>query len=247
LPGPIPPTNRPASMHETPMKTRPLDATLSRRDMLRTAALGSAGLAAGVLPLAAAPAPYAAPRSPAEALDRLMAGNERFVMGETASPRRSLSRVRELSGGQSPYATILGCADSRVPVEILFDEGFGDLFTVRVAGNVATPEEIASLEYAVGVLGSQVVLVLGHSSCGAVTAAVEGNAVPGQISALFQHITPAVPAGAGIDEAVAANARHQARVLRTSSPVMRAALDAGEVEVRGGIYSLEDGRVRLLD
>lgn len=225
----------------------PGSSRISRRDLLRTAALASASLAAGALPLSASVRPRAGvPSSPTEALDRLMAGNERFVTGRVDSPRRGLERVRALSGGQTPYAAILGCADSRVPVEILFDEGFGDLFTVRVAGNVATPEEIASLEYAVGVLGAQVVLVLGHTSCGAVTAAVEGKAVPGQISSLFQHITPAIPEGAGIDEAVEANVHHQARVLRTSSPVIREALAAGSVAVRGAVYGLEDGRVRLL-
>jgi len=220
---------------------------ISRRAMLRVTALASAGVAAGALPLAAAAGERSAPRTPQEALDRLLQGNGRFVAGEVDGPRRGLDRVRELSRGQEPYAAILGCADSRVPPEILFDEGFGDLFTVRVAGNVATPEEIASLEYAVGVLGSQLVVVLGHTSCGAVTAAVDGGAVPGQISSLFQHITPAVPEGAGVQEAVEANARHQARVLRTSSPVLREAVAAGSVRVQPAVYSLEDGRVRLLE
>ncbi|NNF11745.1 MAG: carbonic anhydrase [Gemmatimonadetes bacterium] len=186
------------------------------------------------------------PGTPDEALERLMAGNGRFTRGSMEAPRRDGGRVRELAGGQAPYAAILGCADSRVPPEILFDEGLGDLFTVRVAGNVASPEEIASLEYAVGVLGSKVILVLGHTSCGAVTAAVEGKAVPGQISALFQHITPAVPAGADIQTAVEANARHQTKILTTSSPVIREAIEAGTVEVRPAVYSLESGEVTLL-
>ena len=132
-------------------------------------------------------------------------------------------------------------------MEILFDEGFGDVFTVRVAGNVATPEEIASLEYAAGVLGSHVILVLGHTSCGAVTAAVQGAAVPGQISSLFQHIAPNVPEGASITEAVEANVRHQVAVLRQASPVIREAVAAGTLDVRGAVYSLTDGRVRMLD
>lgn len=232
------------------MRPDALDPTLTRRDLIRVAALTSAGVAAGVLPAAATPVgshPRPRPANPAEALSRLMAGNERFAGDGPLAPRRGLSRVRELAGGQEPYAAVLGCADSRVPVEILFDEGFGDLFTVRVAGNVATPEEIASLEYAVGVLGSQVVLVLGHTGCGAVTAAVQGADVPGQISSLFQHITPAVPDGAGIDEAVEANVRHQVRLLARSSPVLRTAVEKGELAVRGGVYSLGDGRVRLVD
>ena len=175
-----------------------------------------------------------------------MAGNERFATGRSESPRRGLDRVRELGSGQAPYAAILGCADSRVSPEILFDEGLGDVFTVRVAGNVASLNEIASLEYAVAVLGARVVLVLGHRFCGAVTAAIEGQPVPSLVSALFDHIMPAVPDGAGIDDAVVANARHQAHVLRTSSPVVQEALRAGSVIVRSAVYDLEDGRVTLL-
>ena len=218
---------------------------INRRDALRIGALTGAAMATGTVSLSAAQRPTVS--TPDEAMERLLEGNRRFVQGDVDAPRRGLERVRELSSGQSPYAAILGCADSRVPPEILFDEGFGDLFTVRVAGNVATPEEIASLEYAVGVLGSQVVLVLGHTSCGAVTAALEGDAVPGQISSLFQHITPAIPEGADVETAVEANARMQAHVLRTSSPVIRDAIAAGRVAVRPAVYSLEDGRVRLID
>lgn len=222
--------------------------TMSRRDALRVGALSGVGLAAGAVPIAAANATETVtPATPSEALDRLMEGNQRFIAQSMHAPRRDGARIRELAGGQAPYAAILGCADSRVPPEILFDEGLGDLFTVRVAGNVASPEEIASLEYAVGVLGSKAILVLGHSSCGAVTAAVEGKAVPGQISALFQHITPAVPEGSDIESAVEANARHQAKVLTTSSPVIREAIQDGTVVVRPAVYSLETGQVRLLD
>lgn len=175
-----------------------------------------------------------------------MAGNERFATGRPESPRRGLDRVRELGSGQAPYAAILGCADSRVPPEILFDEGLGDVFTVRVAGNVASPHELASLEYAVAILRVRVVLVLGHRFCGAVTAAIEGQPVPSLVSALFDYITPAVPDGAGIDDAVVANARHQAHVLRTSSRAVQEALRAGSLIVRSAIYDLEDGRARLL-
>ena len=175
-----------------------------------------------------------------------MDGNERFAAGHTETPRRGLDRVRELASGQEPYAALLGCADSRVTVEILFDEGFGDLFTVRVAGNVATPEEIASIEYAVGVLGTPLVVVLGHTSCGAVGAALAGGAVPGQISALFQHITPAIPEGATVDEAVEENVRYQVQTLSRASTVIADALSRGEVAVRGGVYDLSDGRVKLV-
>jgi len=218
---------------------------MNRRDALRVGAVTGMAMATGSVALSASPRHPVS--TPDQALDRLLEGNRRFARGAVDAPRRGLDRVAALSTGQSPYAAILGCADSRVPPEILVDEGFGDLFTVRVAGNVATPEEIASLEYAVGVLGSQVVLVLGHTSCGAVTAALEGDAVPGQISSLFQHITPAIPDGADIAAAVEANARQQAHVLRSSSPVVRDAIAAGQVAVRAAVYSLHDGRVRLLD
>lgn len=220
--------------------------SLSRREVLGAGALAGAGVIASGVPLRAAAQPRAVPKTPEEALGRLMAGNDRFVNGETAELGRSMTRVRELSSGQSPFAAILGCADSRVPVELLFDEGFGDLFTVRVAGNVASPEEIASLEYAVAVLGSQVVMVLGHTSCGAVTAAVEGAEVPGQISTLYQHIAPNVPLGTSVDDAIRANARHHATVLSTASPVMRDALATGKIQIQAAVYSLEDGRVELL-
>jgi carbonic anhydrase len=225
-----------------------ISTKMTRREALRTSALGAAGLAAGAMPLAGATVP-ARPdtRSPNEALERLLAGNQRFLSGETADARRTLDRVRDLADGQAPYAAILGCADSRVPPEILFDEGFGDLFTVRVAGNVATPEEIASLEYAAGVLGSSLLMVLGHTSCGAVTAAVDGGDVPGQISSLFQHIAPNVPAGSPIDVAVEANVRHQVAVLQQASTVIRGGVRAGTHAVVGAVYELDSGRVRLLD
>ena len=221
---------------------------ISRRTMLRTAAAGTAGLAATSIPMAASAAPPRRnPSSPLEALERLRDGNERFVSGLIEEPRRDITRVQELADGQAPYAAILGCADSRVPVEILFDEGFGDIFTVRVAGNVATPEEIASLEYAVGVLGSKALVVLGHSECGAVAAARSGGSVPGQISALFSHISPALPAEATMAEAVDANVRHQVAVLRQSSTVIRDALASGSLALRGAVYGLDDGRVHFLD
>jgi len=220
--------------------------SMTRRDAIRATALGAAGLAAGAVPLAA-DVVKSVPTNPNEAIERLKQGNARFISGRSADARRDLDRVRDLSGGQSPYAAILGCADSRVPPEILFDEGFGDLFTVRVAGNVATPEEIASLEYAAGVLGSTAIVVLGHSSCGAVTAAVDGGDVPGQISSLFQHIAPGVREGASIDEAVEANVRYQVNVLKQASTVIRGGLRAGTHAVVGAVYSLETGEVNFLD
>lgn len=229
---------------------------VSRRALIRAAVAGSAGLSltpAALSALPGVPPVHSGPddalsgsvASPDEALDRLLAGNERFVSGQTREARRDLARIQELTDGQRPFAAILGCADSRVPVEILFDEGFGDIFTVRVAGNVATPEEIASLEYAVAVLGTELVLVLGHSECGAVSAARERSDVPGQISALFQHILPSIADGATLPEAVESNVAYQVRALARSSTVISRALEEGNVAVRGAVYDLEDGRVRV--
>ena len=133
------------------------------------------------------------------------------------------------------------------PIEILFDQGFGDLFPVRVAGNVVSPEVVGSLEFGTRVLGAQVLMVLGHGGCGAVSATMKGDAVPGQISALYQHIAPAVDdAGGDLDTAIAHNVRLQARLLH-HSPVIAELVRDGRLLVTGGVYDLASGRVRLLD
>jgi len=181
---------------------------------------------------------------PRGALDFLYRGNRRFVAGETLAPNRDMARLREVAPRQTPFAAFLGCADSRVPIEIVFDQGFGDLFVTRIAGNVAATENIASLEFATQVLGAKVLYVLGHTSCGAVTAAAKAEPVPGQISALFQHIRPAVRAAKGdVAAAVRENVRIQAQTLVESSPVIAALVKDGEVIVAGGIFDLESGRV----
>jgi carbonic anhydrase len=191
------------------------------------------------------PAP---PATPDAALAELRTGNQRFARGEILQPRREIERLRALAGEQKPYAAVLGCADSRVPVEIVFDEGFGDLFVVRVAGNVATAVEIASLEYAVAVLGVKVIMVVGHQNCGAVKAALAGSTVPGQISTLYQHIVPGIDrASADLPAAIRANARYQARKLREGSTVIAAAVKGGTLAVAGGVFDLESGRVVAVD
>ena len=130
------------------------------------------------------------PETPDEVLLALSEGNKRFVRGEAQEPYRNRKRLQEVAALQSPFAVFLGCADSRVPVEIVFDQGFGDLFVTRIAGNVATPEIIGSLEFGTSVLGAKIIYVLGHTSCGAVTAAMKREPVPGQFSSLFQHLRP---------------------------------------------------------
>lgn len=147
---------------------------------------------------------------------------------------------------QEPFAAVLACADSRVPVELVFDQTIGHLFVTRVAGNIVTPEIIASLEYAVAVLGIKVLLVLGHTNCGAVKATAKADAVPGQISALYQHLQPAVAASGGdLGKAIAVNAAMQANLLRTSSTVVREALRTAKIRVESGVYDLASGRVTL--
>jgi len=182
--------------------------------------------------------------TPAQALERLLDGNRRFAAGDPRGPHRSLTRVHELAGDQKPFAAILSCADSRVPVELLFDQGFGDLFVVRNAGNVAAPQEFASLEYGAAVLGVKLLLVLGRSSCGAVKAAIAGGPVPGQISVLYQHIRPAVESGGGdLAKTVAGNVRFQAAMLAQASPVIAELVQQERLRVAGGVYDLATGLV----
>ncbi len=148
---------------------------------------------------------------------------------------------------QEPFAAVLSCADSRVPVELLFDQSIGHVFVSRVAGNICTPEIIASLEYGAAVLGTAAILVLGHSGCGAVKATIEAKAVPGQISALYAPIRPAVErAGADLAAVTKANALIQADLLRTASPVIADLMTKGRVKVAAAYYDLGSGQVSLL-
>ena len=170
-----------------------------------------------------------------------------FVRGETLAAHRNMKRLQEVAALQSPFAVFLGCADSRVPVEIVFDQGFGDLFVNRIAGNVATPEIIGSLEFGTSVLGAKIIYVLGHTSCGAVTAAMKREPVPGQFSSLFQHLRPAVKSsGNDLDRAVRENVINQAMTVAEASPVIASLIDEGRLKVVGGVYDLETGIVTAL-
>jgi carbonic anhydrase len=182
--------------------------------------------------------------TPAEALARLYAGNRRFAAGKPHAPNRCFDRRQEVAPAQAPFAAFIGCADSRVPVEIVFDQGFGDLFVTRVAGNVLSPEITGSLEFGTEILGARVLYVLGHTSCGAVTAAVKGDPVPGQISSLFYHLRPAVRAAGGdVPAAIRENVRNQMDALREASPVIARLVKAGRLVVAGGVYDLATGLV----
>jgi carbonic anhydrase len=220
-----------------------------RRHWLATVA--ASGVAATRASWAVASTPDRGPTadmSPVEALDFLREGNTRFVAGRTAEPNRDIERLREVAPRQTPFAAFLGCADSRVPIEIVFDQGFGDLFVTRIAGNVAATENIASLEFATEVLGVKVLYVLGHTSCGAVAAAAKAEPVPGQISALFQHIRPAVRAAKGdVAAAIRENVRLQAQTLVEGSTVISSLVSSGKVAVAGGVFDLQSGRVEHVD
>lgn len=201
--------------------------------------------------VAADPSPGAdSPLTPDQALAKLMEGNQRFVSRRRINPNQDTVRLDELQDGQAPFAAILSCSDSRIVPEIAFDQGIGDLFVVRVAGNVAGIEEIASEEYAVGVLKSSILVVLGHEKCGAVDAAIKGGELPGVIETFLFSIQPAVLSsevepGDRLTNAVKANVRLQVQTLNRSS-VIASAVNAGKLKVVGAYYNLKTGEVSLL-
>ena len=211
-------------------------------------------LAADQFALAADPAHSDQPAvAPAEAISKLKEGNGRYTSGNLQHPGQTAERRTELANTQHPFATILSCSDSRVPPEIVFDQGLGDLFIVRVAGNVINDEGLGSVEYSVDHLGSRLILVLGHQNCGAVKAAREtiaakGNA-PGHIESLVTAIKPAVEATAkeDLDATIKVNVKHVVQALRSSTPILKAEVDAGKIQVIGGYYSLDTGAVTFLD
>lgn len=185
--------------------------------------------------------------SPDAALRQLVEGNQRFASNQLTSIEHDLKILRERTvGKQEPFAAVLSCADSRVPVELVFDQTIGHIFVTRVAGNIVTPEIIGSLEYGVAVLGVKALLVLGHSNCGAVKAAMNADTVPGQISSLYPHLRQAVEQSDGnLDKAIEASAKIQAELLRTSSTVIRDTIKAGKLKVESAVYDLATGTVKL--
>jgi len=184
-----------------------------------------------------------------EVLDRLEAGNARFVADSLDGKLQDSSRRDSLTGGQEPYAIILSCADSRVVPELAFDTGLGELFVVRVAGNVANNSSMASIEYAVAHCGSKVIVVLGHQSCGAVTAAMAGGDNGHNLNHLLSHITPALSAsdeGAEVNSVVKTNAQLQAKELVDRSSIISNAVKAGTVKIVPAYYNLDSGKVDFL-
>lgn len=225
-----------------------LDSTVRRRSLF---AVG--GALAGSIALApAAQAAHTAgtPHSPGTTLQQLLAGNRRFVTGHGRHPHQSPARIREIAAGQHPFAVILGCADSRVAPEILFDQGAGDLFDNRVAGNIVDDLLLGSIEYAVEEFAPPVIMVLGHERCGAVSATINairtGAEVPGHIAAIVEALTPIVEPFVddpdGVEKAVRANIRAQVSALVTRSEIVA----HSGAQVVGARYDLDTGTVTVL-
>jgi carbonic anhydrase len=227
-------------------------ATLSRRGLLKATLAGAAAGAlagTGVELMKPGQAQAASSLSPQAALQTLMDGNRRYIERRLNFYEEDLTILRQnTSEKQEPFSSVLSCADSRVPVELIFDQSIGHVFVNRVAGNIATPEIIASIEYGAAVLGTKVIMVLGHGACGAVKATIAAKAVPGQISALYQYIRPAVSeGGTNLEAAIKANARIQARLLKESSPVLAGLLKEDKLQVVAAYYDIASGKVVLLD
>jgi carbonic anhydrase len=223
---------------------------VSRRQLIQTGLTAvAAALVAGGLDLAFPPAAHAqSALTPDQALKELMDGNQRYTSGKMTSFERDLAILKQhTEEKQEPFAAVLSCADSRVPVELIFDQTIGHIFVTRVAGNVVTPELIGSLEYGAAVLGTKVILVMGHSNCGAVKATMQGKEVPGQISSLFPHIQPAVNQdGKDLANTTKANAKVQADLLRQSSTVISGMVKSGAVKVLPAFYDVGNGSVTIL-
>jgi carbonic anhydrase len=247
----------------------PYDRHLSRRSLLHIIGLGTLATRLGLELIQSQPAVAASADLSADAvLQRLMAGNQRFTAGQSISPDHGLDQIRSLAQSQSPVAVILGCADSRVPPELIFDQGLGSLFTIRVAGNIADDASLGSIEYAVTALNVKLVMVLGHECCGAVTAALNaltnGTHLPGHLESLTKAIEPAIAklrnknlyqesaqaqrqqSSDLLDQSVRANIRAVVQILSTSQPVLAQRFEQKTLKIVGGYYDLDSGAVEVI-
>lgn len=182
-------------------------------------------------------------------IERLKSGNENFVSDKLEGKLQDSVRREELTSGQQPHTIVLSCADSRVVPELAFDAGLGELFVLRVAGNIANTSTIASIEYAVAHCGSKVIVVLGHQSCGAVTAAVNGGDNGYNLNHLLSHITPALsaaPEGASVNDVVKINVSSTAKDLINRSEIIGNAVNRGDVKIVSAYYNLDSGKVDFL-
>lgn len=185
-------------------------------------------------------------------IERLMQGNQRYVTSSTVCHEDWSAKRSALTGGQKPFAVIVACSDSRVPPEIIFDQSLGDLFVVRVAGNIVDDFAVGSIEYGVSILGANLVLVLGHSNCGAVDAALKGLKFDNHIQEVINAIQPAVAATQGesgnlLEKAIKANVNIVEKKLKSSKPLLAKLLDSGTLRISGAYYDLESGKVEFLD
>jgi carbonic anhydrase len=225
--------------------------SLSRRGLMRRAL---AGAVVGLIPAAALQFPFAqtaraqSTMTPEQALQALSDGNQRFISGKLASFDEDLTILKQQTvDKQEPFVAVLSCADSRVPVELIFDQSIGHIFVTRVAGNIATAEMISSLEYGVAVLGAKAILVLGHSDCGAVIASIAAKEVPGQISNLYPYIRPAVDvAGSDVAAVTRRNVTNQVKILTEASPVFADFIAKKNLAIAGGVYDLGSGKVEMV-
>ena len=227
----------------------PTSKNMSRRRFVQTTVGATAGTLAQLGTQSASPSPlFQTTLSPEAALNELMAGNQRYVTGNMTAHEHDLQMLHaKTAEKQQPFAAVLSCADSRVPVELVFDQTIGHLFVCRLAGNITTPEVIASLEYGAAVLGVKAIMVLGHSNCGAVAATIKGSTVPGQISALYPRIRPAVDlSGSNTEAATKANAKIQAALLAEASTVIGGLVKENKIKVAAGYYEVTDGKVMLV-
>ncbi|WP_107670102.1 carbonic anhydrase [Cyanothece sp. BG0011] len=190
--------------------------------------------------------------TPEQALAQLMAGNQRFVQNKQKNPNQTTIRLPEVVEGQTPFAAVLSCADSRIPIEILFDRGIGDIFVVRDAGNVATESAIASLEFGTLVLGAKVLMVIGHQDCGAVISTMKQAEVPGSIGVILDNIKPAIDNYLGeendieaIKQATQANVLYQVDQLN-QSPIIAQLQAENKLKIVGAYASLDTGEIRLI-
>jgi carbonic anhydrase len=186
-----------------------------------------------------------------QALQKLIEGNKRFSSSKQSHPNQSRERRQELVKGQKPFAIIVGCSDSRIPPEIIFDQGLGDLFVIRVAGNIVDVVALGSIEYAVDHLGASLIVVLGHSKCGAVTATVQGGPVHGHVETIVQAIKPAIDTAKNLpgdltDNTIKANARLVAGQIQSSQPILSEMVQLDKIAVVSAYYDIESGEVHIL-
>jgi carbonic anhydrase len=233
-----------------------IEKEMTRRRMMGVGALALGAMA--TLPLvgrAVAQSDEAPPETPKAALDRLKAGNERYVAGNPINTDFTVGRV-ERAAGQQPFAAIVSCADSRVAPEVIFDRGPGELFVVRIAGNFINEDGLASLEYGAAVLGVKTIVVLGHSGCGAVGAAIsavqDGTEFPGHVPSLIQALRPAAEAAIAAkapDLSAAAtieNAKLNAEFAKTAEPILSDRSESGKLETVAGVYDIATGKVNFV-